>query len=302
MPIRKLEELLESAKKNKRTSLVVVNANDYHSITAAYQAVNLGIVNAVLVGDKDKIYPILQKEQMDSSAFRIIHQPDERLAATVAVTMIRRGEGDVLMKGLISSDKFIKAILDKEKGLLSDGNVLSHVTAIANPQHYKLLIASDVAVLPTPDFAQKIQQINYLVQTSRALGIDQPKIAVIAPSEQVLLMLESSKDAAILSKMNERGQITGCFVDGPMALDVAIDRESAELKEVKGPVAGDADCLLFPDLDAGNVFYKTNMKLANAESAAVLVGASVPVVLSSRSDSGLTKLYSIALASLMTNK
>ena len=214
--------------------------------------------------------------------------------------MIHQGEGDILMKGLISTDKFIKAILDKEKGLIEPGNVLSHVTVIQNPNYHKLLIVSDVAVLPQPDLGQKVQLIRYMVKAATALGISLPKVAVIAPSEQLLMQLESSKDAAFLSKMGERGQISGCIIDGPLALDLAIDRESAEIKGISGEVAGNADCLLFPNLDAGNVFYKTNMKLAKAVSAAMLVGAQVPVVLTSRGDSTLTKQYSIALASLVS--
>jgi phosphate butyryltransferase len=301
MPIRKLNELFEVVKQGPKKTILVVSANDDHTLTSVNQAVESGLVNAILIGDQGKIAEICRKEQIDHSQFQIIHQPDDRLAATLAVEMINRGEGQLLMKGLISTDKFIKAILDKEKGLLLPGNILSHITAVENPNYYKLLIVSDVAVLPQPDLSQKLQQIRFLIEASTALGITNPKIAVIAPSEQVLLVLESSKDAALLAKMNERGQIAGCYLDGPMALDVAIDPESAKLKGVKGSVAGDADCLLFPNLDTGNVFYKTNMKLAGAESAAILTGAKVPVVLSSRGDSSLTKLYSIALAALMSN-
>jgi len=301
MPIRKLNELFEVVKQGPKKTILVVSANDDHTLTSVNQAVESGLVNAILIGDQGKIAEICRKEQIDHSQFQIIHQPDDRLSATLAVEMINRGEGQLLMKGLISTDKFIKAILDKEKGLLLPGNILSHITAVENPNYYKLLIVSDVAVLPQPDLSQKLQQIRFLIEASTALGITNPKIAVIAPSEQVLLVLESSKDAALLAKMNERGQIAGCYLDGPMALDVAIDPESAKLKGVKGSVAGDADCLLFPNLDTGNVFYKTNMKLAGAESAAILTGAKVPVVLSSRGDSSLTKLYSIALAALMSN-
>lgn len=162
------------------------------------------------------------------------------------------------------------------------------------------MIVSDVAVLPLPDLGQKVQLIRYMVKTANALGISLPKVAVIAPSEQLLMQLESSKDAAFLTTMGHRKQITGCIIDGPLALDIAIDKESAGIKGIKGDVAGNADCLLFPNLDAGNVFYKTNMKLAKAESAAMLVGAKVPVVLTSRGDSTLTKQYSIALASLLS--
>lgn len=302
MPIRKLKQLLEAVKQVQKPTIIVVSANDDHTLLSVNQAVELGLVDAILIGDQNKITEICLREHIDLSRFQIIQQPDEKIAASLAVEMINRGEGNLLMKGLINTDKFIKAILDKEKGLLTPGNILSHVTAIENPNYYKLLIVSDVAILPQPDFSQKLQQIKYLVEASSALGIDNPKIAVIAPSEQVLLVIESSKDAALLAKMNERGQIPGCYLDGPMALDVAIDTVSAKLKGVTGNVAGDADCLLFPNLDTGNVFYKTNMKLAGAESAALLAGAKVPVVLSSRGDSSLTKLYSIAFAALISNK
>jgi len=297
--IKKLEDLFPAVLQRIKRTLIVVSANDNHSVMAAYEAVKNGLVNAVLIGDEKLIGQICVKEHADSSLFRIIHQPDDWMAATIAVQMIREQEGNILMKGLIPTDKFIKAILDKEKGLMEPGSVLSHVTVIQNPNYYKLMVVSDVAVLPQPDLGQKVKLIGYMVKTAAALGITCPKVAVIAPSEQLLLQLESSKDAAFLAKMGERGQIKGCIIDGPLALDIAIDRESAEIKGIKGEVAGDADCLLFPNLDAGNVFYKTNMKLAKAESAAMLAGAKVPVVLTSRGDSTLTKQYSIALAALV---
>ena len=298
--IKYLEDLFPAVLQRPKRTLVVVSANDNHSVEAAYNAVKSGLVHGVLIGDEKIIKKIGAEENFDLSLFRIIDQPDERLAATLAVQMIRQKEGDLIMKGLISTDKFIKAILDKEKGLMEPGNILSHVTVIQNPNYYKLMIVSDVAVLPLPDLGQKVLLINYMVKTANALGISLPKVAVIAPSEQLLMQLESSKDAAFLTTMGHRKQITGCIIDGPLALDIAIDKESAGIKGIKGEVAGDADCLLFPNLDAGNVFYKTNMKLAKAESAAMLVGAKVPVVLTSRGDSTLTKQYSIALASLLS--
>jgi len=297
--IKKLDDLSQAVLQRPRRTLVVVCANDNHSVMASYNAVESGLVNAVLIGDEALMREICSAEQLNATLFTFIHQPDERLAASLAVQMIRQQEGQILMKGLIPTDKFIKAILDKEKGLMDPGSVLSHVTVIQNPNYHKLMIVSDVAVLPQPDLGQKVKLIGYMVHTANALGIAYPKVAVIAPSEQLLLQLESSKDAAFLSKMGERGQIKGCLIDGPLALDIAIDKEAAAIKGIKGEVAGDADCLLFPNLDAGNVFYKTNMKLAKAESAAMLVGAKVPVVLTSRGDSTLTKQYSIALAALV---
>jgi phosphate butyryltransferase len=298
--INTLEDLFPAVLQKPKRTLIVVSANDNHSVEAAYKAIKSGLIHATLIGDQVVMRKICSTMKFDTSLFKTIHQPDDRLAAELAVEMIRKREGDILMKGLISTDKFIKAILDKEKGLIDQGNVLSHVTVIQNPNYYKLMIVSDVAVLPQPDLGQKVQLIRYMVKTANAMGISLPKVAVICPSEQLLVQLDSSRDAASLSKMCERGQIQGCIVDGPLALDIAIDKEAAAIKGLSGEVAGDADCLLFPNLDAGNVFYKTNMKLAKAESAAMLVGARVPVVLTSRGDSTLTKQYSIALASLVS--
>lgn len=298
--IHQLVELFAAVKQRPKRTFIVVCANDQHSIMAVSQAVENNLINAILIGNEDIIRQVGLSEKIDISRFKIIHQTDDLKAASQAVEMIHRCEGDVLMKGLISTDQFVRAILNKEKGLMVPGNVLSHVTVVENPNYHKLMIVSDVAILPQPDLDQKINLIRYMVQTATAMGIVLPKVAVIAPSELLLIQLDSSKDAAILSKMCERGQLTGCIVDGPLALDVAIDKESALIKGIKSEVAGDADCLLFPNLDAGNVFYKTNMKLARAESAAMLVGAKVPVVLTSRGDSTLTKQYSIALASLVS--
>jgi phosphate butyryltransferase len=224
--------------------------------------------------------------------------PAEQEAASKAVAMVRSGEGDVLMKGALSTDKYMKAILNKERGLMEPGAVLSHVTVIENPRYHKLLVVGDVAVIPAPELKEKIAILGYLAATARALGTDAPKVAVLAASEQVLPKMQACVDAALLAKMAERGQIRGAVVDGPLALDVAIDRESADTKGLGGPVCGDADCLLFPNIETGNVFYKCMTKLAGCELGAVVAGAKAPCILSSRGDSVRTKLYSIALAAL----
>jgi phosphate butyryltransferase len=204
------------------------------------------------------------------------------------------------MKGLISSDKYMRAILNKEAGLLPPGGVLSHVSVIDNPNYHKLLIASDVAIIPYPTVLQKIAMTHYLKQMALDLGISRPKIALITPTEQVLPVLVSCTDAVEIMKAAEDGRFEPAIVYGPMALDVAIDIESAQIKGISSEVAGDADCLLFPNIDAGNVFYKMNTKLCGANQAAVVMGATVPVVLSSRGDSIRTKLNSIALAALLS--
>ena len=166
--------------------------------------------------------------------------------------------------------------------------------------YHKLLMFADAGVIPYPDLRQKILMTNYLIQIAQSLGISEPKVAVIAPTEQIIISIQSCMDGATIAKMSEHGQIEGGFVDGPMALDVAINKESAQLKGFSSPVAGDADCLLFPTIDAANVFYKTNSKLCKAEMAGIIAGAKVPAVVSSRGDSEKTKFYSIALASLMS--
>ena len=301
MTVRKLKELYDLNLNNKLKTLIVVCANDEHTISAVSQAVLQNIVSGILIGDASKILSVCNESGIEISKLRIINQPSEELAARLAVEMINRGEGDIIMKGLISTDKFMRAILNKEKGLTDQGKLVSHVTIIENSNYHKLLIVGDVAVIPLPDLNQKVQIIKYLVEVANRLGIIKPKVAAIAPSEQVLPSLISTTDAALLSKMNERGQISGCIVDGPLALDVAIDSEAAAIKGLISPVAGDADCLLFPNLESGNVFYKVNTKLALSESAAIMVGARVPVVLASRGDSITTKLFSIALGAVMAH-
>ena len=203
------------------------------------------------------------------------------------------------MKGLCSTDKFLRAILNKETGLLPPKGTLTHCGVLEIPQDHKLLFVGDVAVIPAPDFKQKQVIMDYLVKTAKAVGVETPKVAVIAATEQVLPSQPATIEAAMLAKMADRGQVKGCIVDGPLALDVAIDQESVEIKGLVSPVAGDADCLLFPNIESGNVFYKVNSKLVpDVRQAGILVGAKVPCVLSSRADSIDTKLNSIAIAAM----
>ncbi len=299
MRIRTLDDLLRAVTDRPRKRLVVAWANDTHTLEAVIAAVGSGLVEAILVGDESTMIKVCLDLGLPKDRFRMVHTATDAEAAARAVALVRCGEGDLLMKGLLSTDKYMKAILNKEQGLLDPGAILSHVTVMAHPGHSKLLIAGDVAVIPEPDFREKLAILEYLVNTAQALGIETPKVAVLAASELVQPKLRSSVEAALLAKMADRGQIKGALVDGPMALDVAIDPESARIKGIGGPVGGDADCLLFPNLEAGNTFYKAGTKLGGAEVAAVVAGARVPCVLSSRGDSPRTKLSSIALAALL---
>ena len=300
MRLERLADLFVYTKTLQKRTLVAVNAVDTHTLEAISEAVKLGIVTGVVSGNRTKIIEQCRVNQIDYQEFEIIHAETEEEAAQLAVEKVKRTPGSILMKGLISSDKYMRAILNKEAGLLSPGGVLSHVSVIDNPNYHKLLIASDVAIIPYPTVLQKIAMTHYLKQMALDLGISRPKIALITPTEQVLPVLVSCTDAVEIMKAAEDGRFEPAIVYGPMALDVAIDIESAQIKGISSEVAGDADCLLFPNIDAGNVFYKMNTKLCGANQAAVVMGATVPVVLSSRGDSIRTKLNSIALAALLS--
>lgn len=288
---------LQSRETRKR--MVVAWGVDGHTIAAASKAVALGLADVTLVGDENRIAQVCREEGVDAAVFTVVHNPDELSSVAQAVQMIRCGEGDFLMKGLCSTDKFLRAILNKETGLLPPKGTLTHCTTLEIPGYHKLLFVGDVAVIPAPDIKQKQTIMEFLVKTAKAVGVDVPKVAIIAATEQVLTSQPASVEAAMLSKMVDRGQIRGCVADGPLALDVAIDKESADIKGLVSPVAGDADCLLFPNIESGNVFYKVNSKLvAGVKQAGILVGAKVPCVLSSRADSIETKLNSIAIAAM----
>ena len=299
MSITKLDQLLEVVKLNPKKRLVAAFANDEHTIEAVYNAIEAGIVEATLVGDEKTIKDVCQRHNFDSNKFQIIQEADEQKAGHLAVSLINSGKGDVLMKGLLSTDKYMRAILNKETGLMPNAKaILSHVTVLETSAYHKLLICSDVAIIPAPDLNQKIAMANYLIKVAKTLKIDTPKIALIAATEQMLAGMPACVDAAIISKMADRGQIKGAYIDGPLSLDTALDKESAEIKKLSSQVAGDADCLLFPNIESGNVFYKSNTKLANAELGAMVMGAKTPCILTSRGDTAKSKMYSIALAAL----
>jgi phosphate butyryltransferase len=289
----------ELRSRGARKRMVAAWGVDSHTIAAAAKAVELGLADVTLVGDENLIAQACKEEDVDMSIFTIVHNPDELPSVAQAVQMIREGQGDFLMKGLCSTDKFLRAILNKETGLLPPKGTLTHCTTLEIPSYHKLLFVGDVAVIPAPDFKQKQLIMDFLVRTAKAVGVAKPKVAIIAATEQVLPSQPATIEAAMLAKMVDRGQIKGCVADGPLALDVAIDKESVEIKGLVSPVAGDADCLLFPNIESGNVFYKANSKLVpGVKQAGILVGAKVPCVLSSRADSIDTKLNSIAIAAM----
>lgn len=265
-------------------------------------AVDKGIVDGILVGDIETIKKVCAEENIDVNKFELVQEADETKAGVKAVELINEGKGDFLMKGLLSTDKYMRAILNKEKGLMpgKKNDMLTHMAVFEVPRYHKLLVCSDVAIIPAPDMKQKQAILTHLITVAKSLEIAKPKVALLAATEQVSTGMPACVEAAIISKMGDRGMIKGAVIDGPLALDVAIDAESAKTKKLTGEVAGDADCLLFPNIESGNVFYKACTKFGGAELACMVVGAKVPCVLTSRGDSVKTKLYSIALAALNT--
>ncbi len=300
MQIRNFEDLIKAVQKQEAKRVVAVNGIDENTLEAMQDAVQLGFVKPIVTGDRETIEKSCSKLGIDVSSYEIIHASDLQEATAKAVELVHEGKADILMKGLISTDKFMRVLLRKEYNLIPSKGMLSHIAVVSNPNYHKLLLFSDAAVLPYPDLKQKLLITNYLICAARAMGIEKPKVAVIAPTEQIIISIPSCMDGATIAKMSEHGQIEHGMVDGPMALDVAINSDAAAIKGFTSPVAGDADCLLFPNIDAANVFYKTNSKLAKAEMSGIIAGAKVPVVVSSRGDSRKTKLNSVALASLIS--
>ena len=296
--ITRLDEIVDAAVARGKKKMIVAYGQDTHSIGATDMAIKAGLVDVTLVGDPEEIKKSCEAEGVDINQYTIIAESDDVKAVEIAVKAVHNGEYDVLMKGVVPTDKYLRCILNKEWGLLPAGTTLSHITVLQIPAYHKLLIVSDVAVLPLPSLEQKKQIAKYLVQTANTLGIEEPKVALLAPSEQLLPKVVSSVEAAALSEMGQNGELAKALFQGPLALDVAIDPESVKIKKLTGPVAGDADCLLFPNIESGNVFFKACTKFGGAELAAMVAGPTAPCVLTSRGDTALTKKYSIALACL----
>jgi len=298
-PIRKLTELVEFVKKKSSNKLAVANGQDPHTIQATYKAAKENLVDIILVGDKKKIISLGKEYNIDTSVFEIIDESDTFEAGRVARDMVRDGNANILMKGLLNTDVYMRLILDKKEGLLPPGNILSHIAVMEVETYPKLLFVSDVAVIPLPDLPTKIQMLNYTIDVAHAFGIEKPKAAIIAASEKVSTKMQATLDGATIAKMASRGQIKGAIVDGPLALDIAINKEACEIKGFKSPINGEADILIFPNIETGNVFFKTLTKFAGGSLAAMVVGASAPCILTSRADSEESKFYSIAMAALL---
>jgi len=298
--IKNFDDVLKIAKEKGVKKVAVACAQDEEVLLAVDRAVNLGIVDAVLVGDEEKIKEIATDKGIDTRKFEIINISDLAEASLKAVELVSSGKAHMVMKGLVDTAIILKAVLNKEIGLRT-GNVLSHVAVFDVPSYHKMLVVTDAAMNIAPDVNGKKQIIENSLVVANALDIEVPKVAVVCAKEKVNPKMQATLDAAELVKMNEEGSLKNCLVAGPLALDNAISFEAAKLKKIDSPVAGDADIILCPNIESGNILYKTLSFLTDAKNAGVIVGAKAPVILTSRADSDETKLNSIALGALMSD-
>ncbi|MGN0438212.1 MAG: phosphate butyryltransferase [Lachnospiraceae bacterium] len=293
------KELLENVAACPTKKVAVAVAQDDAVLEAVAEAKKRGIAEAILVGDKDQIEEVSKTINMDVTGYEIIDVKDNYEAALTAVKLVHDGKADMYMKGLIDTKSFLKSVLDKEVGLRTE-KTLSHVCIFDIEGHDGLLFLSDVAFIPYPDLETKANIIRNTVEIAHACGIPNPKVAPLAAVEVVNPKMPVTVEADELTKMNERGEITGCIVDGPLSYDLAIDPEAARHKGATGrKIVGDADILLFPDIHAGNVTYKALVHNAKVINGNILTGTKAPVILTSRSDDFETKVNSIAVGAIV---
>ena len=296
--LTKLSQLLELIDKSHNPKRMILAASeDADSLTAVVEAAKKEIIRPILVGNLEKTRGIAEIMKLDISDFEMIQADNPADAAAKAVKMIHDKEGEFLMKGKVGTSDMLRSVLNKEYGLRT-GKLLSHFAYFEVENYHKLIGLTDVAMNIAPNLTEKIAILNNAVNVLNNLGIEKPKVAVLGAVEKVNTEMGATLDAALLSKMNQRDQILNCIVDGPLAFDNAVSLESARHKEIKSEVAGDTDLLLMPDIEVGNVLYKSLVFFANAKVASMIVGASVPIVLTSRSDSDQAKFDSILLAAV----
>lgn len=298
MQITKLSEILDRARKKETRKLVVAAAEDPHVLQAVIRARAENIAEPILVGNSGKIISICRDLELNIEEVPLIHEEDPAEACILAIDLIRNGEAEILMKGLVSTAPLLKAVLDKDQGLRKS-DVLSHAALFEIPLYHKLLAVTDAAMNVEPGVPEKISIIENAVEIFHRLGIKNPGVAILAPVETVNPKIRSTVDAEEIIKLKESGKLAGCRVDGPLALDIAVSEQAAKHKGIGGDVAGNPDILLAPDLNSGNILYKSLAFLSGSTSAAVVMGAGVPIVLTSRADSEQSKLMSIALASAL---
>jgi len=296
--IKRLQELIDMAQKNQPTRVAVAAAAHNLVLESVQRAVSLGLIIPILVGKEEDIRKVAEGIGWDLQGVQIVATPTNKAAATAAVELVRHGQASVLMKGYLHTDEMLRAVLAHDTGLRTD-RLLSHVFVLEVPTYHKLLLITDAAINISPGISEKAEIAQNAVDLAQKLGVDPVKVAALSSIETINPNIPSTVHAACLSKMAERGQIRGAIIDGPLAFDNAISATAAREKGIVSPVSGDADVVVAPDLDSGNILSKNLEYLAQARMAGIVMGASAPVVLTSRSDPPRARVYSLALASLL---
>jgi len=299
--MKSFNEILELAKRKGPKKISVAAAHDEDVLKAVKRALDENIASPILVGDEDKIREISKNIGLNLHNISVINIKDDKESSRKAVSLVSSGDADIVMKGLVDTSIILSAVLDKEIGLRT-GNILSHVAVFETENYHKLLFITDAAMNIAPNADEKRQILENVLTLTHSLDLKNPKVAVVCAKEKVNSKMQSTLDAQVLVELNHQGIITGCIVEGPFGLDNAISKAAAEHNGIKGEVAGDADILLMPNIEAGNVLYKALTYFANSENAGIILGASSPIVLTSRADSDKAKLNSIALAVLSASK
>lgn len=292
-----LEQILEKARQAPTQRLAVAAAEDGDVLSAVCQAARMSLVEPVLIGDEQAIRAIAREAGLSLEGCQLLHEPDHRQAAERAVALAKAGQVQAIMKGQLHSSVLMKAILNKETGIRSR-SVLSHVGIIQCPKFDRLLFLTDGAMCTYPDLEQKVAILQNAVELAHRMGVQMPKVACLSAVETVNPKMQPTLDAAALALMNQRGQITGCLVDGPLALDNALSMEAVKHKKVLSPVEvrGNADILLVPSIESGNMLLKASRYLADCQTVGLVTGAKVPVIMCSRADTAANKLLAIACA------
>jgi phosphate butyryltransferase len=298
--ITTFDQLMDEARKVGPKMIAMTAPHDPETLLSAQDAQREGIASCTLVGDRERIKKLAAENNVDITHMMIIHEPDRREAARKTMELLRVGHADLAMKGNIETADFLRAALDREFGVRT-GRLISHVAVFEVPGFERLLFVSDSGVVVAPTLEQKVDIVQNAILVAQAFGVQEPRVAVLAATEMVNPKIPTTMDAANLAKMAERGQIQGGIVDGPLALDNAISSESAAIKGIKGPVAGHADILIAPDIEAGNMLAKAITYFAKGKMAGVVMGGRSPLVVASRSDPHETKLMSMALGVLLAS-
>lgn len=292
------ERILMSLRPEKMRTISVANATDANVLSSLVTAHKMGFVNAILCGDEKEIKSVAQQNNIDISEFEIIHCNDELDAAKTAVDLIRSGRADILMKGLIHTADILRAVLNRETGIRGN-SILSHVSVLYSPKLQRKLFLTDIAMVMYPDLDKKIQLVKNAVSLARHMGIQKPLVAPLCAVETLNPAMQATVDAATLQKMNINGEISDCVISGPISFDIAVSKDAAKIKHYDGPIQGNADILLFDNIEAGNNTIKAMVQFGDWIFGGIIVGAQAPVIVNSRSDSDISKLFSICCACSM---